>query len=189
MRKGFTLIELMIVIAIIAVIAAIAIPSLLRNKLEANQTAAVASLRAIAAGQTLWHKNDYDNDGVFDYAADTKDGPPNYSLLFSATVNGETVKIIDKALAEARGLAGLAKSGYLFGDIITGSNGTAYDMQYEYGLCAVPGAYNRSGLQTFIIDTTGSVYQKDLGGTTGAPPAALVEPFPDTAADGWMLVH
>jgi type II secretory pathway pseudopilin PulG len=168
----------MIVIAIIAVIAAIAIPSLLRNKLEANQTAAVASMRAIAAGQTLWHKNDYDKNNTFDYTAD-------YSQLYYAEVEGETVKIIDKALADARGTAGagIAKSGYFIGDLTTGANGTAYDVQYEYGLCAWPGAYNRSGLQTFVIDTTGSVYQKDLGSAA----CAYFTDFPDIAT--WMLVH
>jgi prepilin-type N-terminal cleavage/methylation domain-containing protein len=53
--KGFTLIELMIVITIIAVIAAIAVPSLLRARIQANEASAVGNLRALASGQISYH--------------------------------------------------------------------------------------------------------------------------------------
>ncbi|MFP6582522.1 MAG: prepilin-type N-terminal cleavage/methylation domain-containing protein [Candidatus Hydrogenedentota bacterium] len=50
-RSGFTLIELMIVIAIIAIIAAIAIPNMLRARLSAQEASAVATLRTISSAQ------------------------------------------------------------------------------------------------------------------------------------------
>jgi len=53
-RKGFSLLELLIVVAIILIIATIAIPSLLRSRQAANEMAAVANLKALSAAQVLY---------------------------------------------------------------------------------------------------------------------------------------
>lgn len=69
-QKGFTLIELMIVVAIIALIAAFAIPALLRARMTANETGAVAGLRSLTANQATFQSVcvvDQDEDGTGEY--------------------------------------------------------------------------------------------------------------------------
>jgi type IV pilus assembly protein PilA len=66
--RGFTLIELMIVIAIIAIIAAIAIPNLIQARKHGNETAAIGALKTIATSQSIFREGDKEGDGSLDYA-------------------------------------------------------------------------------------------------------------------------
>ena len=65
-NKGFTLIELMIVVAIIAIIAAIAIPNLLRSRMQSNESAAVGNLRTIVGAQTAFQGANFEYATTFD---------------------------------------------------------------------------------------------------------------------------
>ncbi|MBI4713015.1 MAG: DUF2950 family protein [Planctomycetes bacterium] len=66
-KEGFTLIELMIVVAIIAIIAAIAIPNLITGKIAANEASALAGLKMLTAQEAVWRQQDADGNGIKDY--------------------------------------------------------------------------------------------------------------------------
>jgi prepilin-type N-terminal cleavage/methylation domain-containing protein len=66
-RRGFTLIELMIVLVLVAVITAIAIPNLISARKSSNEVAAIGCLKTIANAQQLYRESDKELDGEFDF--------------------------------------------------------------------------------------------------------------------------
>lgn len=84
--KGFTLIELMIVVAIIAIIAAIAIPNLLRSRMQSNESSAIGNLRTVVGAQTAYHSSN--NTYTVDFADMTGATPPFLDGDWSVTKSG-----------------------------------------------------------------------------------------------------
>ena len=102
-QKGFSLIELLIVVAIILIIAAIAIPNLLRARIAANESSAAASVRTLGTAQ-LTYSNAYPATG---YAGTIAALGPNDAAC-SAGPSAANACVIDYVLALG------TKSGYTF---------------------------------------------------------------------------
>ena len=107
-QKGFSLIELLIVVAIILIIAAIAVPNLLRARMAANESSAVASVRTITTGQ-ITYQSTYPNIG-YAPALVNLGGPLGAACIPSQN----TACVIDSVLANNGSPAGSGKSGYRF---------------------------------------------------------------------------
>ena len=173
MKKGFTLIELMIVVAIIAIIAAIAIPSLLRSRMAANETAAAAACKALAEAQEIFHRTDYNKDGKLEYALKMAGA----NSLLEIVANSGDLLLIDPAFGDAEGPSGTItpKAGYVF-TILTSQGASAPGaaktwisngrLVLAHGASAVPGSYDNTGRNCFIISSTGTIYQQDTGNNT-----------------------
>ena len=97
-KQGFTLIELMIVIAIIAIIAAIAVPGLLASQRASNERNAFASLKTLATAEADFQTGDRDANRVPDYW--TADVAGLYSLSSTSTPD-LPIKLIDITVAGA----------------------------------------------------------------------------------------
>src|SRR5258708_4140194 len=129
-QKGFSLIELLIVVAIILIIAAIAIPSLLRARIAANEASAVASLRTLNTAQ-ISYSSSYPTVGfatTLASLAGTNCAPP-----------GSLRGCIIDSLLPAR-----SKSGYSFA--LSGTSGTPNS---TYVFIASPITPNQTGVRYF----------------------------------------
>jgi type IV pilus assembly protein PilA len=139
-RKGFSLIELLIVVTIILIIAAIAIPNLMKSKIQANEAAAVEALKALDSS-VIMYSNTY---GGFPHSlADM--GPSGGST--NATSAG--ADLIDVVLASG------TKSGYKF-TYTVGSTDTAGNV-LTYSVTATPVTVGATGQRSFYTDQSGSI--------------------------------
>jgi len=139
--RGFSLIELLIVVAIILIIAAIAIPNFLRSKMLANETAAVAACKKILTAQVAYSTT---FGGGFSELLEQLGPPP-----VGTPVSTDRAGLLDEILT------GGTKHGYVFTYTSYDNNG---DGQYEaFELVAVPTAYNVTGVRSFFINNSGVV--------------------------------
>jgi len=127
-QKGFSLIELLIVVALILIIAAIAIPNLLRARIASNESSAVASIRTINTAMVSYNSA-YPSVG---YAT-------NLTAL-TGTCTGGVIPTSTNACLIDSTLASGTKSGYTFG--AAGTSG-------GYAAWATPVTVNTTGVNAF----------------------------------------
>jgi len=145
-ERGFTLVEIMIVVAIIALLAAIAIPNVLRGRTTANESAAIGNLRALVSSLEMarsvnnayppletWQATMYGANCTAGTAPDPDFGPPSFCL---ATLNGGAADVVQGYIYDYTGAAAPSQT---------------------YTLLAVPQTLGTTGTRSFYADQTGLV--------------------------------
>jgi type IV pilus assembly protein PilA len=155
-QKGFSLIELLIVVAIILIIAAIAIPNLLRSRMAANEASAVGSLRTINTAEVTFSTT-YPTVGFATLTALGGAAP-------CTTATSTTACLIDSTLSVTQ-----SKSGYNF--VVAGFT-SGGGVVVTYTASGVPSAIGQSGQRGFFTDQSGVIrFTTDGTVPTNASPA------------------
>ena len=138
-KYGFTLVEIMIVITIIALLAGIAIPNLLRARLNANEIVAIKALRTISTACTSFYSQQTPPTYPADLSALSAANPPYIHQELSAAVDQAT-----------------ATSGYFFTYRFVDAN--------QFTCTATPSLPDITGVRIFFVDETGLTRLNDAAG-------------------------
>ena len=161
-QHGFSMIELLIVVAIILIIAAIAIPNLLRSKIAANEAAAASALKSIGTSNVLYSAL-YNRgfSGTLRQLGPTGGG--------CGTISSDCAGLLDATMARPTP----TRSGYSFVYTTPNASPTPSTPNSNYSAVATPVGPGNTGVSTFCMDG-GNVYviwRDTSGGTTSATAA------------------
>ena len=153
-QKGFSLIELLIVVAIILIIAAIAVPNLLRSRMAANESSAAVSMRTISTANIT-----YSSVYGIGYAQ-------TFSFLGPDSSNPGVTSSAFADLIDSTLRTGL-KSGYDFNtyDVVDANTDGIFDTYTEV---AVPILPQQTGNSTFCVDHSNIILKDPSGVNTVA---------------------
>ena len=154
-EKGFSLIELLIVVAIILIIAAIAIPNLLRSRIAANEASAVGSMRTLNTAEVTYSST-----------------YPDCGFTALANLGGSGGTATGAGLVDSV-LAGGVKSGYSFAVTATGGSGTCGSGSLPNTLYSINGdpSSAQTGQRHFYTDQSGVIrYNTSVAATATSNP-------------------
>jgi len=201
-RRGFTLIELVVVLAVCVLVAALALPGLLSSQRASNESGASAALKTLASAQADFRQNDRDGNKGQDFW--TRD----VAGLYGVVPAGETemIMLIDRTVAgadfaaagtSALGVTGLeevdrdayapprAMAGYWFQRLRTDEEGRDYRVstagsphrwwnESKFAFYCFPDSFT-TGRNTFFITEGNTIFKRSMNGTA-KPPGAVPNP-------------
>ena len=152
-RKGFTLVEIMIVVAIIALLAAIAIPNLLRARVNANHTAAATTVKSInTAAQSFAGAN-----SALGY-------PVNFAAMTTPAVGPPYIDPTTDTTTTTN-----PRQGYLFTYSLDLGGGVVGNQGTRFHVFAAPNVFGTTGINHYFCDESGAVYYISPAAATADP--------------------
>ena len=166
-ERGFTLVEIMIVVAIIALLAAIAIPNVLRGRTSANEASAIGNMRALVSSLEMFRSvNAAYPTPVANWVAnmyttpDPDFGPPSFNHVMDGT-------------ACPPGAASSCVQGYRYTYVSAAGN--------TYTISAIPDVLGNTGSRGFFVDESG-VTRHELGSSGAGVTCNAIDQAPSAAA-------